>query len=90
MALGIRKQEADHLFDPFYRSPATAAMAGGAGIGLYVCRRLVDAMGGRILGTPRPDGGSEFGIALPRYVTHDDGHLEPAEQLAGTGPGSDA
>jgi two-component system NarL family sensor kinase len=64
---GIRMEEVEHLFDPFYRSPATAAMAGGAGIGLYVCHRLVEAMGGEIWGRRRPDVGSEFGVALPHY-----------------------
>jgi signal transduction histidine kinase len=64
---GIDPDEVEHLFDPFYRSPATAKMAGGAGIGLYVSRRLVDAMGGRIEAAPRPDGGSEFSVVLPLY-----------------------
>jgi len=35
-----------------------------AGIGLFVCARLVTAMGGRIWATPRDDGGAEFGFAL--------------------------
>jgi len=64
---GLQTAEIDDLFDLFYRSPATAAQAAGAGIGLFVCRRLVDAMGGRIWARPRPDGGAEFGFALRRY-----------------------
>ena len=43
-------------------------VAGGAGIGLFVCRRLVEAMSGRIWARPRDGGGSEFGFWLPRYV----------------------
>lgn len=42
-------------------------MAGGAGIGLYVSRRLVEAMRGRIWASPRASGGSEFSFVLPRY-----------------------
>ncbi|HVL53616.1 MAG TPA: ATP-binding protein [Vitreimonas sp.] len=64
---GFQSDEAEDLFDLFYRSPATAAQAAGAGIGLFVCRRLVQAMGGRIWARPRPGGGSEFGFALRRY-----------------------
>ena len=64
---GIDPGEAEAVFEPFFRSPSTAKMAGGAGIGLYVSRRLVDAMGGRIWATRRPQGGSEFGFALPWY-----------------------
>jgi signal transduction histidine kinase len=65
---GFASAEADDLFELFYRSPATAAQASGAGIGLFVCRRLVTAMGGRIWARPRPGGGAEFGFALRRYA----------------------
>ena len=65
---GFRSKETDDLFELFYRSPATAAQASGAGIGLFVCRRLIHAMGGRIWARPRPGGGAEFGFALRRYV----------------------
>jgi K+-sensing histidine kinase KdpD len=85
---GIRAEEADHLFDPFYRSPATEAMAAGAGIGLYVCRRLVDAMGGEIWGRRRPEGGSEFGIALPRYELSAEDEAPEATAIAGAGASS--
>lgn len=57
----------EQLFDLYYRAPATAA-APGAGIGLFVCRGLVNAMGGRIWARPRPTGGAEFGFSLPLYV----------------------
>jgi PAS domain S-box-containing protein len=61
---GFPAGEADRLFEIFYRSPSTATNATGAGIGLYVCARLVAAMNGRIWAAPRPTGGAEFGFAL--------------------------
>ena len=61
---GIDPDEAERLFELFYRSPSTAGSTAGAGIGLFVCARLVAAMGGRIWARPRPTGGSEFGFAL--------------------------
>lgn len=64
---GVRAEEVDQLFTPFFRSPRTAAIASGAGIGLFVCRRLVDAMSGRVWAAPRAGGGSDFGFWLPRY-----------------------
>jgi signal transduction histidine kinase len=77
---GINPQEAEDIFYPFYRSASTAKMAGGAGIGLYVSRRLVEAMQGRIWALPRPEGGSEFSFVLPRYVG--DGEEEDVEEEA--------
>jgi signal transduction histidine kinase len=46
--VGISPDEVARLFEPFYRSPATAAMAEGSGLGLAVVRSLVDLMGGTI------------------------------------------
>jgi K+-sensing histidine kinase KdpD len=61
---GIEPSEATRLFELYYRSPSTATSVSGAGIGLYVCRVLIDAMGGRIWAAPRPEGGSLFGFVL--------------------------
>ena len=67
---GIEPDEAERLFDLFYRSPTTADDDGRAGIGLFVCARLVRAMGGRVWARPLPAGGAEFGFAL--RVMHDE------------------
>ena len=61
---GFASDEASHLFELFYRSPGTAGTAGGAGIGLFVCARLIAAMGGRIWASPGDGGGAEFGFAM--------------------------
>jgi K+-sensing histidine kinase KdpD len=89
---GVKVDEAEHLFDPFYRSPATAAMASGAGIGLYVCRRLVVAMSGRIWGRPRDGGGSEFGLTLPAYemTSEDEPTLDETIVVSGVPPATPA
>lgn len=68
---GIASDEVDRLFELFYRSPATAAQSAGAGIGLFACRALVEAMGGRIWARPRAEGGAEFGFSLPLLVDDD-------------------
>jgi two-component system sensor histidine kinase KdpD len=62
---GFPLEERDRLFELFYRSAKTASTAGGAGIGLFVCARLISAMGGRIWAASRDTGGAEFGFALP-------------------------
>lgn len=61
---GIEPEEAERLFDLFYRSPTTATATTGAGIGLFVCARLVRAMGGRVWARALPAGGAEFALAL--------------------------
>lgn len=61
---GFPVEETDRLFERFYRSPGTAGTASGAGIGLFVCARLIAAMGGRIWARPRSEAGAEFGFAL--------------------------
>ncbi|MBI2777774.1 MAG: PAS domain S-box protein [Chloroflexi bacterium] len=61
---GFPEQEGDRLFELYYRSPTTSSQASGSGIGLFVCARLIDAMGGRIWASNRPAGGAEFGFAL--------------------------
>jgi signal transduction histidine kinase len=64
---GLEADESEAIFRPFVRTSRAAAVAGGAGVGLYVCRRLVEAMGGHMWARPRPGGGSEFGFWLPEY-----------------------
>jgi K+-sensing histidine kinase KdpD len=41
------------------------------GIPLFVSRRLIEAMGGRVWARPRADGGAELGFALPTYAVAD-------------------
>ena len=64
---GINEAEAEELFGLFYRSATVASSAPGAGIGLFVCRRLVEAMGGSIIGGNRHGGGAVFTVRLPLH-----------------------
>jgi len=68
---GIDAGESEALFGLYFRS-ASATAAPGSGIGLFVCRALVDAMGGSSWAKPDQDGGAEFGFALPLYVEQGD------------------
>jgi signal transduction histidine kinase len=61
---GFPAEEADRLFELYYRSPSVARVMSGSGIGLFVCARLIEAMGGRVWAVNRPDGGAEFGFTL--------------------------
>lgn len=61
---GLGDVAPEQLFDLFFRAPRARVVSGGAGIGLFVCRALVEAMGGRIWARERDEGGTEFGFAL--------------------------
>jgi PAS domain S-box-containing protein len=62
---GIPAEEMERIFTPFYRSPRTAGRTQGFGIGLAVCRRLIEAQDGRMWAEPRAEGGTRFTFALP-------------------------
>jgi signal transduction histidine kinase len=66
---GIPPEESDLIFEPFYRSRRTAAKAEGIGVGLAVCKRVIEAQHGRLWARARPGGGSDFGFALPSVST---------------------
>jgi two-component system sensor histidine kinase MprB len=68
---GFPSAAADDLFSLYYRAAGSEA-ASGAGIGLYVCRHLVEAMGGTVWARSRPTGGAEFGFTLAPYLEPDD------------------
>ena len=65
---GVKETEIDLIFDSFFRSSTTADQARGTGVGLAVCKRLVEAQGGRIWAGLREGGGLEVGFALPALV----------------------
>jgi signal transduction histidine kinase len=62
---GLVPGEAEIIFQPFFRSGATSMKVSGAGIGLAVCKLLVQAQSGRIWAAPRRGGGSAFSFSLP-------------------------
>lgn len=62
---GLDSDEIEQLFEPFYRSPAHRASVSGAGLGLTVCKRAIEALGGRMWARRLEPGGAEFGFALP-------------------------
>ena len=62
---GVKPDEMDTIFQRFYRSAATSHTAAGLGLGLTVCRRLIESQGGTIWAEAREGGGLEIHVRLP-------------------------
>lgn len=64
---GIPKEDVPHLFQKFYRVDTSATRTiGGTGLGLYICRKIVELYSGRIWVESEVGKGSTFYINLPR------------------------
>ncbi|GAC1370786.1 MAG: hypothetical protein NVSMB44_38050 [Ktedonobacteraceae bacterium] len=67
MGMGISLREQEHIFDRFQRAVRPMMQATpGAGLGLYICRAIVEAHGGRIWVESTLREGSTFSFSLPR------------------------
>lgn len=70
--IGIPAEDIPHLFQKFYRvDNSDTREIGGTGLGLYLCRRLIEAMGGRIWVESEYKKGSTFYVELPR-ISHEE------------------
>lgn len=61
---GVDPRDRERIFEPYVQA-GESRKAGGLGLGLAICRRIVEAHGGRIGVEPRPQGGSRFAFTLP-------------------------
>jgi signal transduction histidine kinase len=62
--IGIPPEQLPKIFDMFHQAPSDASTA-GVGLGLYIVKRFVDLLGGRIHATSRLGDGSLFRLSLP-------------------------
>lgn len=76
---GIPADDLPHLFQKFYRvDNSTTRTVGGTGLGLYICRKIIELYNGRIWAESTVGQGSTFFINLPRLTT------QRADQLRAT------
>jgi signal transduction histidine kinase/DNA-binding NarL/FixJ family response regulator len=74
--IGISSEDIGRIFELFERSGA-AKDFGGLGLGLYITRQVVEAHGGSIRVTSKPDAGAVFVVDLPLRAQRDDAHRRP-------------
>jgi len=68
--VGIPQEDIPHLFQKFYRVDNSATRTiGGTGLGLYICRKIVELYQGKIWVESEDNKGSTFFINLPRLST---------------------
>lgn len=82
---GIPADDLPHLFQKFYRVDNSATRTiGGTGLGLFICRKIIELYGGRIWAESELGKGSSFYINLPRLNTKKAAELQAAEASAQT------
>jgi signal transduction histidine kinase/CheY-like chemotaxis protein len=62
---GMSEETISHLWEPFFRAQEFQDKKPGIGLGLPVCKRLMEAQHGKIWAEQRPGGGSIFFFSLP-------------------------
>jgi len=64
--IGILPDEREHIFERFYRADSRAARKlQGTGLGLYICKSIIEAHGGKIKVASHVEKGSQFTFTLP-------------------------
>jgi len=63
--IGIEPEALPYIFERFYKPASQQSVYSGLGVGLYICKEIVERHGGRIWAESEPGKGSTFYLELP-------------------------
>ncbi len=79
--IGIPEEEQQRIFEAFGQADASIHRRfGGSGLGLTICRKLIDAMGGNISVLSEPGRGTSFQFNIPAFKIQGAPPVEPAAE----------
>jgi signal transduction histidine kinase len=82
--IGMSNDQIASLFTMFHQVDSSSRRAHeGVGLGLYICKRLIDAHGGQIWVRSEPERGSTFSFTLPRAAAQPQAEPAPAGRATG-------
>ena len=85
--IGIAAADQSRIFDPFYRAAdVVEARLQGAGLGLSLVKRIVEAHGGQVSVKSQPGQGSAFTVVHPRLRSVNEETAGSAEVVQAGGP----
>jgi signal transduction histidine kinase len=64
---GIAPENMKRLFTPFFTTKTE-----GFGLGLSITKKIMEALGGTVIASNRPEGGAQFAILLPMVLTKEE------------------
>jgi signal transduction histidine kinase len=68
--LGIPQEKLPHIFDRWYQAHYDShGDYGGMGLGLYICKEIIDRHGGHMFAESSANGGSRVGFTIPLRTT---------------------
>lgn len=80
--IGISEEQMQRLFQPFSQATvSTSRKYGGTGLGLVICKKLVETMGGVIHVNSKIDHGSTFSFTITTQITHPPSGYVAADSL---------